>query len=73
MSDNEAAEQEAAERAARRQKAAEHRMIVQATLQAKRAGKLPVRKSSAASDAVTAIMVIGVVIGTLVLAMRYGN
>lgn len=62
-----------AERAARAQLQAEHRAIVQATMQAKRAGKLPAAKASTGSEAVTAIVTIIVVIAVLALAMRYGN
>jgi hypothetical protein len=52
---------------------AEHRAIVQASMQAKRAGKLPARQSTAGSEALTAAVVAVVVIGVLFLAMRYGN
>ena len=60
-----------AERAARARAQAEQRAIIQATMQAKRAGKLPLRQSSG-SEAVTAIVVAIAVIGTLFLALRYG-
>jgi hypothetical protein len=73
--DREAAmsDDEAAQLAARKRRAAEHRAIMQATLQAKRSGKLPKPQGSAAGDAVTAVVVIGVVVGVLALAFRYGG
>lgn len=66
-------DEEAATLAARKQRAAEHRAILQATMQAKRAGKLPARKDSRTADGVTALVVIGMVVGVLALALRYGN
>lgn len=64
----------AAERAARANLQAEHRAIVQATMQAKRSGKLPAtQQSSTGADAITAIVVIAVVIGMLMLVMRYAH
>lgn len=66
-------DQEAAALAARKRQAAEQRAILHATMQAKRAGKLPVRKGSGAADAVTAVVVIGIVVGVLALAFRYGG
>lgn len=63
-----------ANKAERMRMAAEHRAIVQATMQAKRAGKLPARKSdSAGAVFLTVIVTIVVVFGTVALAMRYGN
>jgi hypothetical protein len=52
---------------------AERRLIVQATMQAKRAGKLPPREASSGSQALTAVVVVGAVIGILFLAFRYGG
>ena len=66
-------EQDQAARAARLRQQAEQRLIVQATMQAKRAGKLPGRTSSTGSEVVTALGVVAVVIGLLVLAFRYGH
>lgn len=64
-------EPSAEERAARQR--AEHRMIVQATMQAKRSGKLTSRPANTAGEAITALLVVIVVIGLLILAARYGN
>jgi hypothetical protein len=61
-----------AQRAARARAQAEHRAIVQATMQAKRSGKLPPRASSG-SEVVTAAVVAVTVLGILFLAIRYGN
>jgi hypothetical protein len=72
MSDN-AGKSEAAARQERLRQQAEHRLIVQAAMQAQRAGKLP--KSSSANptaDAITAIVVLVVVIAILVLMVRAG-
>lgn len=66
-------ETNAAERAARAQMQEEHRAIMQATMQAQRAGKLPRPASSRKSDALTAIVVVITVIGVLVLALKYGG
>lgn len=57
---------------ARLRQAAEHRLIVQATMQAKRAGKLPGGAGSSGAEAMTAVVVIVVVLGLLFLVMRYG-
>lgn len=62
-----------AARAARLRAEAEHRAIVQATMQAKRAGKLPKGEASSGSEAVTAVVVIGAVIAMLFLAFKYGG
>lgn len=62
-----------ADQAARARQQAEHRAIVQAAMQARRAGKLPAAKSSGGSEVVTAVAVVVAVIATLALAMRYGN
>lgn len=62
-----------AEQAARAQMQAEHRAIVQATMQAKRAGKLPQRQASAGAEAITAVFVVVTVLGLLIMAMKYGN
>lgn len=63
----------AAQREARRRQAAEERVIMQASLQAKRAGKGLKPKGTGGSEAVTAVLVVAVVIGMVVLAVRYGN
>ncbi len=62
----------AAEQAARARAQAEHRAIIQATMQAKRSGKLPPRTTSG-SEGLTAAVVVVTVIGILFLAIRYGN
>lgn len=51
---------------------AEHRAIVQATMQARRAGKLP-KVHHGASEVITALAVVVTLIATLVIAFRYGN
>lgn len=61
------------ERAALARQQAEHRAIMQATMQAQRAGKLPGRPKSSGGEAVTAIGVVVVVLATLFLAVRYGG
>ena len=67
-------EQNAARQAAiREQQQAEHRLIVQAARQAQRSGKMPVRASSGASDVFTALAVVIVVIGMLVLVFKFAN
>jgi len=67
-------DESAAHRAARLQQQAEHRAIVQATMQAKRSGKLGgVNRSDPKGEAVTAIVVVALVIGLLVLVLRYAN
>ena len=68
-------EQDAARRAAiiRQQQQAEHRAIVQATMHAKRSGKLPLKVSHGPSEVVTALAVFVVVIGMLVLVFKYAN
>ena len=64
----------AAARNQRMRQQAEHRVIVQATMQAKRSGKLPDRgPSSTGSEILTALVVVVVVVVMLVLAIRYGN
>ncbi len=68
MSDNGAVDP-----AARARMQAEHRAIVQATMQAKRSGKLPQRNAGGGSEAVTAIVVIAAVLVTMFLALRYGG
>lgn len=62
-----------ASQAARARLQAEHRAIVQATMQAKRSGKLPERKSQSGAETLTALFVIVTVIGLLGLALKYGN
>lgn len=62
---------DANQRSARAREQAEHRAIVQAAMQAKRAGKLPPTESTG-SEAVTAAIVVVTVIGLLFLALRYG-
>lgn len=63
-----------AERAARMRQQAEHRAIVQATMQAKRSGKIgATRASSPKAEAGTALLVVAVVIALLVLVVRYAN
>lgn len=42
-------------------------------MQAKRAGKLPERKSHSGAETLTALFVIVTVIGLLGLALKYGN
>ena len=69
----EMADNDEAARAARLRQQAEQRLIVQATMQANRAGKLPARPKSSGSEAVTAVLVVVVVIGMLFLMMRYGH
>jgi hypothetical protein len=64
-------ENNTAQQAARAREQAEHRAIIQATMQAKRSGKLPPRKSSG-SEAATAVVVVVTVLGLLLLALRYG-
>lgn len=61
------------EQKARARRQAEHRLIVQATMHAKRAGKLPARPDTTGSEIVTAVFVIASVIGLLVLVMRQGH
>ena len=64
---------EAGQQGARARMQAEQRLVVQATMQAKRSGKMPERsKASAGSEAVTAVVVIVVVVALLFLAIRYG-
>lgn len=58
---------------ARARMQAEQRLIIQATMQAKRFGKMPSRQNTTGSEIVTALFVIVAVIGMLVLVMRYGN
>jgi hypothetical protein len=61
----------AAQRAARMRQEAERRLIVHATMQAKRAGRLPKgERGSTGSEIVTAIVVLVVVIGMLAMIMR---
>lgn len=53
---------------------AEHRAIVQGSMAAKRAGKLEGgSRRGGGSELLTALVVLVVVIGTLVLVMRYAN
>jgi hypothetical protein len=66
-------EQDAARRAAIRQQQAEHRAIVQASMQAKRSGKLPARVSNGPSEVFTALAVVVVVIGMLVLVFKFAQ
>lgn len=60
----------AAARNQRMRQNAEHRALVQATMHAKRSGKLPARRASSGSEVFTALLVVVVVIGMLVLVMR---
>ena len=62
-----------ADQAARARLQAEHRAIIQATMQAKRAGKLPAKQSSGTADAITAVVVILAVFAVLALAFKFGN
>ncbi|MEQ1716165.1 MAG: hypothetical protein ABL907_09305 [Hyphomicrobium sp.] len=62
------------ERDARARMQAEHRVVVQAAMQANRAGKLPgKRPASSGSEAITAVFVIVVVVAMLALVIRYAN
>lgn len=73
MTEN-AGKSEVAARQERLRQQAEHRVIVQAAMQAKRTGKL--QKSLEAnprSDALTAIVVLVVVVGMLVAMLRAGG
>ena len=73
MAEN-AGKSEAAARQERMRREAEHRLIVQASMQAKRAGKLPDRAPARPmAEATTAIVVIVVVVAMLVLMMRAGS
>lgn len=65
-------ERAAAARRAKMQQA-ENRMVVQAAMHAKRSGQLPPRRDTTASETLTAIAVVVVLIGTLALAIRYGG
>jgi hypothetical protein len=65
-------ERDAAARRARIQQA-ESRMVLAATMQAKRSGQLPPRRDTTASETFTALAVIVALIGTLALAIRYGG
>ena len=60
---------------ARARAQAEQRILMQAmqAMQAKRAGKMPVRADTTGSEVVTALFVIVAVIGMLVLVMRHGG
>lgn len=66
-------EQDAARRAAVRQQQAEHRAIVQATMIAKRSGRIPTKVSNGPSEVFTALAVVIVVIGMLVLVFKFAN
>ncbi len=66
-------EQDAARQAALRRQQAEHRAIVQATMLARRSGKIPAKLSNGPSEVFTAIAVVVVVIGMLVLVFKFAN
>ena len=70
MSENPTDPGAAAARNQRLRQKAEHRVILQTAIQAKRSGILPARRASSGSDAFTALLVVVVVIGMLVLVMR---
>jgi len=56
--------------AQRARQESEHRMIVHASMQAKRTGKVPTPTRSGGSQVATAVVVLTVVIGMLVLVFR---
>ena len=62
-----------AEQAARARRRAEQHLIVEATMQARRAGKAPRKPDSGSGEIVTAILVLVVVFSMLFAVMRYGG
>lgn len=66
-------ESDSAQQKARARMQAEQRLIVLATMQAKRSGKIPARQDTTGAEIVTALFVIVAVVGMLALVLHYGH